>query len=88
MKALNILKHKWISGNVVFDKRYNENIRYLKYSEELINKAIKELEELQNRSCNNCEYYSRIGSCDNKESMMFDKLSFDSFCCNKWESKD
>ena len=47
LKALEILKHKWISGNVVFDEKYNKHIRYIKYSEELINKAIKELEALE-----------------------------------------
>lgn len=87
MKALEILKHKWISGNVVFDEKYNKHIRYIKYSEELINKAIKELEELQSRSCENCKYLDMDLICTNEDTPCCSEYSgrFDDFNCNKWE---
>ena len=50
MKALEILKHKWTQGNVVYDNDTEKHTRYLKYDEELIHKAIKELEDLQNEN--------------------------------------
>lgn len=86
LKALEILKHKWINGNVVFDEKHNKHIRYIKYSEELINKAIEELEALQNRSCNNCKY-NKDEVCCNDNSLLCADFVNENFCCNKWESK-
>ena len=47
MKALEILKHKWIAGNVIYDEDTDRHTRYLKYDDRLIEEAIKELEERQ-----------------------------------------
>ena len=66
MKALEIL-----NNDNIFDENYVAENNYKK----LINEAIKELEELQNRSCENCKYwhikrfcslleiYNNIGGC-------------------------
>ena len=48
MKAIEILKHKWIQGNVVYDNDTQKHTRYLKYDDELMHEAIKELELLDN----------------------------------------
>ena len=56
MKALEILKHKWIAGNVIYDEDTGRHTRYLKYDDRLIEEAIKELEELiEKDKSKNCE---------------------------------
>ena len=56
MKALEILKHKWIAGNVIYDEDTDRHTRYLKYDDRLIEEAIKELEELiEKDKSKNCE---------------------------------
>lgn len=94
MKAIEILKHKWIQGNVVYDNDTEKHTRYLKYDDELMHEAIKELEELENRSCGNCKfckdtYVINIGShtCHNIKSWMNQSNIIKDFCCNKWENK-
>ena len=60
---------------------------------EYVNEAIKELEELQNRSCKNCFYFNskyQLLDINNSITNRCEKLSLyvtDDFCCNKWESK-
>ena len=64
--------------------------------------AIKELEELQNRSCSSCRYFIELdnhpdkdGYCDNRNIGTYsledgDGIALDvnkNFCCNKWEVK-
>ena len=46
-KGIDILKHKWIEGNVIYDDDTDRYTRYLKYDDKLIDDAIKYLEELQ-----------------------------------------
>lgn len=46
-EGLNILKYKWIQGNVVYDDDTDKYTRYLKYDDKLINDAIKHFEQLQ-----------------------------------------
>lgn len=60
----------------------------------LIDEAIKELEELENRSCGDCKfckdtYVINIGSytCHNIKSWMNQSNIIKDFCCNKWENK-
>ena len=59
MKALEILKHKWIAGNVIYDEDTDRHTRYLKYDDRLIEEAIQELEELNSRSCESYKYYKK-----------------------------
>ena len=60
----------------------------------LLDEAIKELEELENRSCSNCKHYKFYPTtkemfCNNEKT----KIGFrqcdteKDFCCNKWKSK-
>ena len=51
---------------------------------QMINIINKIYDEFDAMTCENCEYYNKIGTCTNEESMMFDKLSFDDFGCNKF----
>ena len=44
-------------------------------------------DDFESRVCENCEYYSRIGSCENKESYCFDQLVYDDFGCNRFERR-
>ena len=65
------------------------------YYKKELEKAIKELEELENRKCDNClhiritqtrDYESAI--CTNEKcDEMFDCSVGDDFYCNKWEQK-
>ena len=72
MKALEILKN-------------NENA--IKFVEpNYLNNAIKELKEMQNRSCGNCKYFTsspNTNKYDCCEKGIADTSI--SFCCNKWE---
>ena len=57
-----------------------------------INEAIKELEELQNRSCKNCKFGMIYHFDDDIECVKIEAdtqgIYFTSdFCCNKWESQ-
>jgi hypothetical protein len=56
--------------------------------------AMKELEELQSRSCENCKYNKEQDDlmiyCDKNLCIDGSKMkwhSFKDFCCNYWESK-
>ena len=90
MKALEILetlRDEYIHGELTSD----------------IEEAIKELEELQNRSCSSCRYFIELdnhpdkdGYCDNRNIGTYsledeDGIALDvnkNFCCNKWEGKN
>ena len=82
MKALEILKaieeqegaHLWLDDGSGYPKKY-------------IIEAIKELEELENRSCENCKY--DWCGCSVQDSILIvdNDAKFDLFCCNKWEAK-
>ena len=84
MKALEILK----------DMRLKYNSHYVKGSDKVIklDEAIKELEELQNRSCATCKYgrsfhFDKDIECmklyDATQGLCFEK----DFYCKNWESK-
>ena len=69
MKALDILKHKWIDGNVIYDDDTDRYTRYLKYDDRLIEEVIKELEEI-NKKLEACKEYFDLklnGNFEDKE---------------------
>ena len=83
MKAIEILNNINVWGDVT-------------EVEEQINEAIKELEELENRSCSNCKYNKEQDNfmifcdcvmCEDGSKMMWHSFT-KHFCCNKWENKD
>jgi len=94
MKALEILKH--FKG---MELTHEDTLFSIKYYDE----AIKELEELKNRSCGNCKKFEQwycstgimdVGTCSDKENILniFDdnienEIPY-SFYCNKWENKE
>lgn len=89
MKALE--KIKWLEDIFVTRKEeqhFEVNID-IKYA---FIEAIKELEDIQNRSCNNCKHYKQSSSQDYKSCYEikvngFNLESEKYFYCNKWESK-
>ena len=59
---------------------------------EYVNEAIKELEELQNRSCKNCKFgmiylFDDEIECVKIEAETQGTYFSKDFCCNKWEEK-
>ena len=62
-------------------------------NEVMINEAITEFEELENRSCENCKFKYVVDSmctecrCNESPIDYIDFDCFSSFSCNKWESK-
>lgn len=79
MKALEILKH------------YVHSIVPIEYSPTFVNEAIKELEELENRSCSNCKHYDLmfVGYDEPQELGCINTgiLFANNFCCKLWEKK-
>lgn len=76
MKALHILKIVLKDTVMSREKEY-------------IEEAIKELKEMQNRSCGNCKYFTsspNTNKYDCCEKGIADTSI--SFCCNKWEVRD
>ena len=88
MKALKILKSA---------EQLGFSNKQIIISEYKLNKAIKELEELQNRSCYNCKYIldtETIGNfCEYNDRCSDERISVDyvsnikDFYCSKWEQK-
>ena len=91
MKALEILKaieeqegtHLWLDDGSGYPKKY-------------IIEAIKELKDLENRSCDNCKHNKEQDDfmifcdavlCQDGSKMMWHSFTKD-FCCNKWEAKN
>lgn len=57
---------------------------------EYFDEAIKELEELENRSCSNCKHYKQSSHQIYKTCFLIKTNGFNlesnvDFCCNKWE---
>lgn len=78
MKALEILQK-----NAVLQKSVEPS--YLK-------EAIKELQELENRSCSNCKYIKQyneeVWECKKEVRTLYHTNYIEhDFCCNKWENK-
>ena len=90
LKAIEILKYnknamiKFINS---FDDDCKEDDEYIsgnKYIEEL-NEAIKELEELNNRSCVSCKHYNRTQTCNKLIARSGYKEN--EFYCSRYEAK-
>ena len=87
MKALEILK------DIQDSKWCGVKPTLVNWKLEDFNEAIKELEDLENRSCENCKFKYVVDSmcteCRCNESPI-DYIDFDCFpffSCNKWKSK-
>lgn len=90
-KALGILNNRLLSLErhiAIFGtgkNKYLDDVINMEIQE--VNEAIKELEALGKRSCDNCkEYYNKcnyIGVICGEES----KEEMKNFCCNEWQSK-
>ena len=79
MKALHILKIVLKDTVMSREKEY-------------VNEAIKELEDLQNRSCKNCKFgmiypFDADIECVKIEADTQGMYFTGDFCCNKWEQK-
>ena len=64
-------------------------------NEVMLNEAIKELEDLENRRCENCKHNKKQDNfmifcdkemCQDGSKMMWHSFTKD-FCCNKWEKE-
>ena len=90
LKVIEILKviekqegtHLWLDDGSGYPKKY-------------IIEAIKELKDLENRSCDNCNfsnidtYFTDYGKCEKGYGFLFNGRVevIKDFCCNKWEAK-
>ena len=88
MKAIELLK------DYIEDESRLGDLNYAHYSNiiDYVNEAIVELEDIQNRSCDNCKHYKQSSSQDYKSCYEikingFNLESEKDFYCNKWESK-
>ena len=86
LKALDLLKEQY---NIL-----NNGIDGIWINPKKLDEAIKELEELQSRSCNNCKYVSSdtlgLIYCSSPKSPLSSCLFpiHPNFSCNKWEVKN
>lgn len=53
----------------------------------ILDLAIKELEELENRSCENCKFFHQSYLCLHLGVGNIQPLRLGFSCCNKWKSK-
>ena len=92
MKALNVLNESKRAICIFidsFDEESKEDDEYtssIKYLEE-INEAIKELEELENRSCDSCKYFHQSYLCLELGKGNIQPKEIGLNYCNKWEAK-
>ena len=95
MKALEILKRIYINNPDTRFQRNNIDINFTIHDFSNVNEAIKELETLENRSCDNCNfsnidtYFTDYGKCEKGYGFLFNGRVevIKDFCCNKWEAK-
>ena len=102
MKVIKILKeNKRVMKNFVnsFDNDCKDDDEYISANEYInqLDETIRELEELNSRSCYNCSYYEfnkgfGIAVCCNQDNSQehcsYAKMQIEEdFCCKKWESK-
>ena len=95
MKALEILKKIYANNPDTRFQRNNIDINFTIHDFSNVNEAIKELEALENRSCEGCKHSSEhyryqcliceIGVSNYKDSSE-SMVNYD-FYCNRWESK-
>lgn len=94
LKALEILRQRKETCIRIYNgDDYSEGLDSYKEIIEQTEEAIKELEELENRSCESCKYvikdtlgYKYCNCAASPLSSCIFALHPD-FCCNKWESK-
>jgi hypothetical protein len=79
LKAIEILKSNQKSP-------YGCSTSIIYENTNLVNEAIKELEELENRSCESCMFYHQGYLCLENGSGNF--CPNKKFCCNKYVSKE
>ena len=84
MKAVKILKKIYKNNPDIRSQRNNIDINFTIHNFNEIKEAIKELEELENRSCNTC----KSNSCSIKRILIReDEINSNYFYCNDWENK-
>ena len=84
MLALEILKRIYINNPDTRVQRNNIDINFTIHDFSNVNEAIKELEALENRSCDSC----KTKNCSVKRILVEkDEIATDYFNCNDWESK-
>ena len=95
MKAVKILKKIYKNNPDIRSQMNNIDINFTIHNLNEINEAIKELEELENRSCSNCKYNKEQDNfmifcdrvmCEDGSKMMWHSFT-KHFCCNRWENK-
>lgn len=88
MKALEILKLIYKDCKECEDRGFA-----VTFHTNVLNEAIKELEDLQNRSCEGCKHFAKYkdrdyGDCFGEARTLSDIDTVNKeFCCNKWELK-
>ena len=102
MKALEILKKIYANNPDTRFQRNNIDINFTIHDFSNVNEAIKELEALENRSCESCKKFEQwycasgimnVGTCKDEENSLnifednIDNEIPSSFCCNRWKSK-
>ena len=97
MLALEILKKIYANNPDTRSQRNNIDINFTIHDFSNVNEAIKELETLENRSCNSCKYSYDIFESFKKEEdknqdfictlLKVDKVFKKDFYCSGWESK-
>lgn len=85
MKALEILKKIYANKPDTRFQRNNIDINFTIHDFYKIKEAIKELEALENRSCESCKHYDGTQTCN--KFIARSAYSYKDFSCNKWESK-
>lgn len=84
MKAIKILKKIYKNNPDTRIQRNNVDVNFTIHDFNNINEAIKELEELENRSCDTC----KIKFCSIKRILTReDEINSNYFYCNDWENK-
>ena len=84
MLALEILKRIYINNPDTRFQRNNIDINFTIHDFSNVNEAIKELEALENRSCESC----KTKNCSVRRILVEkDEISTYYFNCNDWESK-
>ena len=92
MLALEILKKIYANNPDTRFQRNNIDINFTIHDFSNVNEAIKELEALENRSCDNCKNALALHKDPNVSHSEFccmidSRYNNKDFYCNKWESK-
>ena len=85
LKALQILKI--LKKEKFRFERTGTDIKSISINNQSLTLAIKELEELNNRSCENCKFFHQNYLCLHLGVGNIQPLRLGFSCCNKWETK-